>query len=155
MKILTIWQPWASLLVMGIKRNETRSRGYRTNHSIVIHAAKRKMDPDTLDELLELEFPPLSHAIEQIRQHPYYGMALGVADSMQTRKMVRHQNCGPESIYIDGVDELERALGLWQPNRFALSFERMQPIYPVSIRGKQGLFDPPSNFIPQLRSVYI
>lgn len=61
MKALTVWQPWASLLVLGIKRNETRS--WRTNYTgdLLIHAAKTPvdaglsiMDPKTAHLVLEL-----------------------------------------------------------------------------------------------------
>lgn len=48
MKALTIWQPWASLIVAGAKPYEFR--GWRAPRSligqrIVIHAAARKMNP--------------------------------------------------------------------------------------------------------------
>lgn len=39
-KALTIWQPWAQLLAMGTKNNETRSWGTRYRGRILIHAAK-------------------------------------------------------------------------------------------------------------------
>ena len=41
MKTLTVWQPWASLLVLGFKGSETR--GWRTNYTgdLLIHAARR------------------------------------------------------------------------------------------------------------------
>jgi hypothetical protein len=48
MKALTIWQPWASLIIAGAKPYEFR--GWRAPRSligqrIVIHAAARKIDP--------------------------------------------------------------------------------------------------------------
>jgi hypothetical protein len=55
MKALTIWQPWASLIALGLKPYEFRTwpaprsiRGQR----IVIHAAARKTRPTELAELL-------------------------------------------------------------------------------------------------------
>ena len=41
MKALTIWQPWASLLVSGRKKYETRSWATAYRGPIAIHAAMR------------------------------------------------------------------------------------------------------------------
>lgn len=54
MKALTIWQPWASLIIAGAKPYEFR--GWRTprwmiGKSIVIHAAKRKLDRSETDAI--------------------------------------------------------------------------------------------------------
>ena len=40
MKAITIWQPWASLLVSGRKRYETRSWATSYRGPIAIHAAR-------------------------------------------------------------------------------------------------------------------
>ncbi|OJY65492.1 MAG: hypothetical protein BGP16_12755 [Sphingobium sp. 66-54] len=55
MKTLTIWQPWASLIVAGAKPYEFR--GWRVPRSligqrIVIHAAARRIDRDEVNDLL-------------------------------------------------------------------------------------------------------
>jgi hypothetical protein len=55
MKAVTIWQPWASLIMAGAKPYEFR--GWRPPASligqrIVIHAASRKIDRDELNDLL-------------------------------------------------------------------------------------------------------
>lgn len=41
-KVLSVMQPWASLLVMGVKRNETRSFRSNFRGRIYIHASKTK-----------------------------------------------------------------------------------------------------------------
>ncbi|WEK43629.1 MAG: ASCH domain-containing protein [Candidatus Sphingomonas colombiensis] len=55
MKALTIWQPWASLIIAGAKPYEFR--GWRFPRSligqrVVIHAAAKKIDRDELNALL-------------------------------------------------------------------------------------------------------
>jgi hypothetical protein len=42
--VLTLWQPWATLLAYGIKQNETRVKpaNYQPEDRILIHAAKAK-----------------------------------------------------------------------------------------------------------------
>lgn len=57
MKALTIWQPWASLIIAGAKPYEFR--GWRAPRSligqrIVIHAAAKKIDQEELGELFLL-----------------------------------------------------------------------------------------------------
>ncbi len=58
MKALTIWQPWASLIMMGAKPYEFRRWDYRDRYRslegqrIVIHAGARKVDPREVQELL-------------------------------------------------------------------------------------------------------
>lgn len=57
MKALTLWQPWASLVVGGAKPWEFR--GWRPPRSIVgerivIHAAARKVDPREVEQLIRL-----------------------------------------------------------------------------------------------------
>lgn len=42
MKALTLWQPWASLVALGVKTIETRSWATRYRGPLAIHAATRK-----------------------------------------------------------------------------------------------------------------
>ncbi|MFW6027183.1 MAG: ASCH domain-containing protein [bacterium] len=55
MKALTLWQPWASLVAIGIKQYEFRRwpapRAF-VGERIVIHAAKRPVDPAEIGALL-------------------------------------------------------------------------------------------------------
>jgi hypothetical protein len=57
-KALTIWQPWASLIMVGAKPYEFRRWDYRTRDKslegsrIVIHAGARKVQPREVQELL-------------------------------------------------------------------------------------------------------
>ena len=51
MKALTIWQPWASLLVSGQKKYETRSWATTYRGPIAIHAAMRPVRR-TIDALV-------------------------------------------------------------------------------------------------------
>ncbi|MEV4934388.1 ASCH domain-containing protein [Sphingobium sp. LSP13-1-1.1] len=54
MKALTIWQPWASLIIAGAKPYEFRSWSaprFILGQRIVIHAASRKIDRFEVDDL--------------------------------------------------------------------------------------------------------
>lgn len=58
MKALTIWQPWATLIMIGAKPYEFRKWDYRTRNRdvegqrIIIHAGARRMHPGEVSELL-------------------------------------------------------------------------------------------------------
>lgn len=41
MKAISLWQPWASLMALGLKKNETRSWQTHYRGPLLIHAAKR------------------------------------------------------------------------------------------------------------------
>lgn len=51
MRIISLWQPWASAISLGLKQFETRS--WSTNYSglLAIHAAKRSCKAPELDAL--------------------------------------------------------------------------------------------------------
>jgi hypothetical protein len=58
MKALTIWQPWASLILIGAKPFEFRRWDYRTreraieDQRIVIHAGARAIVPAEIDDII-------------------------------------------------------------------------------------------------------
>jgi hypothetical protein len=58
MLALTIWQPWASLIIAGGKPAEYRKWDYRTRYQlrpgdrIAIHAGRRRVDPREVEALL-------------------------------------------------------------------------------------------------------
>lgn len=59
MKALTIWQPWASLVMIGAKPYEFRRWDYRTREAslegerIVIHAGARPIKPAEIEDIIE------------------------------------------------------------------------------------------------------
>lgn len=59
MKVLTLWQPWATLIMIGAKPFEFRRWDYRTRdpslegQRIVIHAGARAIRPDEIHDLIE------------------------------------------------------------------------------------------------------
>ena len=43
-RIISLWQPWASLIALNLKQYETRSWGAPYRGKLAIHAAKRPID---------------------------------------------------------------------------------------------------------------
>ena len=94
MKALTLWQPWASLVIAGAKPYEFRS--WRAPSSIVgerivIHAGARKVNPSEVAQLLKLlgaggwyaaatALTPIERAIEVLRRGTWpMGCGIGTA----------------------------------------------------------------------------
>jgi hypothetical protein len=56
--VLTLWEPWASLIVAGFKRHETRHWATKVRGRIAIHAAKRLDLDGAPDDLCAFAFGP-------------------------------------------------------------------------------------------------
>lgn len=131
MRALTIHQPYASAIVLGIKQYETRPQKTNVRGRIAIHAGKRELSevlrqlPDgQREELLALyRQPPLCD--EMI----YRGAIIGTVDLT---------DCVPVD-KLDFIPAFERILGDYTPGRFAWVLR--DPIRfdcPVPSQGQQG-----------------
>jgi hypothetical protein len=141
MRALSICQPWASLLALGLKRLETRS--WRTAHRgpLALHAAR--------------SFPPAARALcarepfcSLLRAAGLYGpdalplgAVVGAADLVE---------CVPVE-ELDDVPAAERPLGDFGPGRWVWRLARASawPV-PVPARGRLGVFDLPA-LVPPTR----
>ncbi len=134
MKTLSLQQPWATLVILGAKRYETR--GWQTRHrgSLAIHASSR--------------FEPAARAL--CRAEPFRtllqqaghldcttlptGVVLGVVQLLACYNVEA----------LRALDAVEQALGDFRAGRWA--WELAQPyrlLAPISCRGRLGIFDGP------------
>lgn len=121
---ITLWQPWASLVAQGDKKIETRSWSTSYRGPIAIHAAKRSPDWSTFSED--------SYALPEGKDWPQ-GAVVAIANLVDCVEMT------PE--FIAAQSQEERALGLWQPGRFAWVLENVRPLDPpVPAKGGQKLW---------------
>jgi len=138
MMALTLWQPWASLVALGVKRYETRS--WRTSYRgrLAIHAAKRVVPVDGYAGALIAA--RLAEAGLRLASLP-----LGAV--VATCTLV---DCYPvESLWVELVDMGdERAFGDWSIGRYAWQLADVVPLEePIPARGKQRLWvwSPPAD----------
>lgn len=130
MKALTLWEPWASLAVLGEKEYETRSWPTKYRGPLAIHAGKR-IDTDVCktrpiaDVLIESGMILVSDF--------RLGHVIGIVDMVDCIEMT------PE--FIASVSDKERAFGDWRPGRFALKLANPRRIDPVPATGRQGLWN--------------
>jgi activating signal cointegrator 1 len=131
MKAITLWQPWATLVILGLKRWETRS--WSTNHrgDTAIHAAARPVvwsecDPEIIKALdaagIDRVTLPLGKVLGVVKLTAVYG----------TREALKRG-------LISGQ---ERAFGDYSPGRFCWQLGDVRPfIVPVPMRGAQGFWE--------------
>ena len=153
MKALTLWQPWATLIALGLKRYETRSWSTNYRGPLMIHAAKR---PCSLAELRswgllavrQTNPKPVQTDIEQalvpfLTQGFTYGAVVAVAELTGCPKMYGVNDIPGQGIHIGSQTQLERTVGNWRPGRFAWTLEKVCGLAkPVLVVGRQKLWIP-------------
>lgn len=124
MKAITLWEPWATAMALGLKRNETRSWSHGHRGDLVICSAKRKMDQLGFNLCLQHKIP-----LQEIR----YGYALCIVEVTGTVLT--------DSIAEMTLNETEYALGDYSYGRFAWITTNLRPLKPFPVIGRQGFFE--------------
>lgn len=138
MKALSLWQPWASAIALGIKHNETRS--WTTNHRgpLAIHAS-RKESPDGR-ELFEqlMQRGDFYYPMEKAGIHSWSMLPKGAIVAVVNLVDVARTH----DVFPNGLEEM---LGDYTPGRFAWQFTNEVHALekPYFIKGAQGLFNVP------------
>ena len=167
MKALTLHQPWASLIALGIKTIETRSWSTTHRGSIAIHAAKRHPkigdmrtvvdNPSAWDRWRDAGLAP-----SQIDVHPGpLGAVVATARLVDCIPMVESTAARPGlppllvvrpttlefwahgAIGVPTLDVThQRPYGDFAPGRWAWLLDDIEPLdEPVPARGHQGLWN--------------
>jgi activating signal cointegrator 1 len=134
MKTLSLLQPWASLVVSGIKRIETRSWSTRYRGPLLIHASQGKTGG------LVVQQPPFYKYIQDFNELPF-GSIIGKV-WLQSVLRMDQLFLRPEEINRLSVEE--RAFGDYSGNRYAWILE--QPVrfsLPTPVRGSLNLWEFP------------
>lgn len=136
MRCISLWQPWASAVALGLKRIETRHWSTNYTGKLAIHAAKRWTgdERDTAAMFaglydLRLAAPPLGAIVA-------------------TARLVRCDRS--EDILRRGIGEMEEAFGNYGRGRFGWILDDIVMLEEsVPFRGMQGLFDVPDDLLTQ------
>lgn len=136
-RLISLHQPFATLVAMNLKRYETRSWQTDYRGRIAIHAAKRAVDPDGIAVLRQAGLVDLAN--ESGRSLPK-GAIVAIADLTDCLRMSNWELPIPNVILINTVGLKERRVGIWEPDRWAWRLENVRPIAnPIFYRGHQGL----------------
>lgn len=142
MKVISLLQPWATLVVMGAKKIETRSWNTKHRGELLIHASKSKagismvLDTMTLQETGKfLEFIPNLHSLP-------FGAIIGKLNLIDT---LEFRNVGAGWNYngkIWDLTEYEKAFGDYTSGRYGwllsdpVQFKKITPA-----KGSLSLWD--------------
>ena len=135
MRVLSMYQPYATLLVMGLKTNETRSWDTRFRGTLAIHATAKM--PAWCKELLLTK--PFKAALQGIELP--HGAIVGTVDVVSTMPttewLSRYVLNYPEGPLPD-----EFYYGDYGPDRYAWQTIHPMPLEnPIPARGAQGFWN--------------
>jgi hypothetical protein len=141
MRVITIWQPYATLLAIQAKKHETRSWYTSYRGPIAIHASV-KWDKSLAEAfiksselLVEHDWTPdpLLAEIGAMKMGDTLGKILAVG---------RLNDCVPADL-PETFGTIDRELGLFGPGRWAWRISDMRLVKPLAIRGQLGLWSLP------------
>ncbi len=133
LKCLSLWQPWASFVMLGHKMNETRSWPTNYRGELAIQAAKNRSALADADSILEEAGFDLTDRTTEGGTNWQLGSILCVVELV---------DCVPTEKIRDGLSRRERAMGDYSDGRFAWLFENIRRLKGVvPIRGFQGVFN--------------
>lgn len=143
MKTISLWQPWASLMALGLKKNETRHwpTGYRG--PLLIHAAKRKMTKAEFKRMRYiLDYYSGDQSLYGLLCDLPYGAILCQVTLTDCQKVSDHNYPGRSS--------LESHLGDYSAGRFIWITSNLKKFKePIPFRGSQGFFNVPDEVANQ------
>lgn len=155
MQCISLWQPWASLLVHGKKRVETRSWFTLFRGPLLIHASKKwSMAVSDLAKTwpFDLKLRDMGaqwFAGKRGRLNLPFGAIVGqvtMTECIRTEDAIKRW-----SIYEDGAAETyaeEIELGDYTAGRFAWLCQDFKAFKnPIPCVGRQGFFDVPASVI--------
>ncbi len=138
MKVITLWQPWASLVVLGHKKIETRPRNTSIRGPVLIHAAKKQITPDGI-KLWNKYIEELEANDGYILPH---GDIVGKVEIVETFKFKEPLPCAySPSMYGPHWDltDKELAFGDFTPGRYGWLLDKPVAFKnPIPANGSQG-----------------
>jgi hypothetical protein len=144
MKAITLYQPWASLVVLGEKKIETRSWSTRYTGPLAVHSSA-KFPPGFYDIC---DAPPFRLALARL------GLAPGRLPLGAVLGTVEMIGCvTTDRLLEDGLDELEQAFGDYGPLRYGFPLRAARPLpRPIPCRGELWLWDVPEAVLKEIHA---
>jgi activating signal cointegrator 1 len=124
-KAISLWQPWASAMALGWKRNETRSWGTKYRGPLFIHAAKKVVGWPNIDI-----------------QALFDDIALVPSDLPSGAILCKVELIDCEQITLGNRPTgIERLFGDYTPGRYMWITNHLEIFEPIPCKGKQGIFN--------------
>lgn len=152
LRALSLIQPYATLIALGYKRNETRSFSTKHRGPLLIHASAGK--PRWAREVCEND--PIIRGILEKHGLTFDTLPRGVllvsCTLVMPQKIIGHKPYPgtPDEVHPEQLNETERACGDYTPGRYAWPLLDVQVLpEPIPAKGSLGLWNP-APFIPGL-----
>jgi activating signal cointegrator 1 len=158
MKLLTITQPWAQLIALGVKRIETRPKQTLYRGDVAIHAAKGLNGIfEGAGELDLAEACSRPYIVDALGRHRITSGALPRGHVVAVARLVRCTLMTEGAIAkLAANNPAEHAFGFYKPGRWAWVFEDVRPLErPYKLRGQQMLADIEPEKIEHIRRLAI
>ena len=134
MRAISLWQPWATAIALGVKRVETRHWSTRYRGPLLIHAARR-FDAE------QREFASVERTLGRLPSRLPLGALVAVAILADVR---------PTDELHSEVSAIERLYGNYGPGRFGWLLRDIRPLpEPIPYKGHQSFFDVPDSVLPE------
>lgn len=123
MRVLTIWQPYASAIALGLKKYETRSWQTRHRGPIAIHASVKPLNRE------RMALAKKYNILDKLE----FGKIVVICDLIDCIPMTDE--------FIAAQSDMERDFGDWRVGRFAWKLRVVRVIMPpISAGGRQGIW---------------
>ena len=133
MRALTLWQPWASLVAIGVKTYETRSWSTRYRGQLAIHAAKRRTE--------YMGGEPHKTMLSELNAAGIGWLELPLGRIVAICQLVE---CFPvEDLWPELLDlGNEQDFGNWSAGRYGWELRDIRMIDPpIPVKGSRGLWE--------------
>lgn len=147
MKALTLWQPWASAILCGLKNYETRSWSTKHRGPLAIHASKNVPSQIVRDFSYKNLYQEVMDKMGEL--FDFDGKELPTSCIVTVCKV---RGCFPIGVigqpgsFRSDLDERELRFGNYLPSRFAWSLgDVVSGFKPVHCAGTQGLWNIPED----------
>lgn len=160
MKVLSLWQPWATLIAIGAKRIETRHWSTSYRGPILIHAAKcwtrdlqdmAFMNDDLFYRTLNAASDAGKWKLDPLARGfglPF-GAVVAAADLVDCLKITGLEEAGVATLENgEPVAGTEFDFGNYEAGRYAWLLKNVRRFPdPIPMTGHQGLFNMPPDFL--------
>lgn len=137
MKAISIRQPWASLIVLGIKDIENRTWATRQRGTVLVHASKGMTRDEHADAI---EF-----AVEAIRNDPRNAGATKIRTLRELGFAFDDLQRGGVIGTVDIVDCVSRSESPWFVGDYGFMLRNPKPLAFQPLKGALGFFDVPDD----------
>lgn len=130
MRCISLWQPWASAIPLGLKAVETRHWSTDYRGPLAIHAAQRWTRE-------QREFASVERTLGRLPERMPLGAIVAICNLVDVK---RTDEIAPV------VSAIERIYGNYGPDRFGWILEGIRPLAePIPYKGRQGFFNIPDD----------